>query len=299
MINFKGIQIEDRQWAEPLIRAADMSGSHLSFSTIFTWAYINHYRVAKVNNYLVVKLRVVDKEGYYFPAGLGELKPVMDEMIKDAADNNHEFYLFGLSLDNERVIKELYPDKFIFEYDRDAYDYVYDLNKMVSLSGKKLHAKRNHINAFKKQYDWQFEVITDENVDDCRKMNELWCKEANCAGEYELKQEHCATRRYFKYRKELGVDGGLIRANGNVVAFTMGEVLNSDTYVIHIEKAFRNIQGGYTMINREFAEYVKEKYPRMIWINREEDMGQEGLRKAKESYYPDKMEEKSWAVLKK
>jgi lysophospholipase L1-like esterase len=113
----------------------------------------------------------------------------------------------------------------------------------------------------------------------------------------ELQDDYCATRRYFKYYKDLGVDGALIRAEGKVVAFTIGEILNSDTYVIHVEKALRDVEGGYSMINREFAEYVKGKYPFIVLMNREEDMGDEGLRKAKESYYPDRMEEKCWAEL--
>ncbi|HBN84064.1 MAG TPA: hypothetical protein DDZ89_09490 [Clostridiales bacterium] len=277
-----------------------MSGSHQNFSTIFTWAYINNYRVAQVNNHLVVKLNVDNNEGYYFPAGTGDVKPVLDEMIKDATDNNHDFYLYALSRENQQVMENLYPGQFNFEYERSFYDYVYDLNKLVTLSGKKLHSKRNHINAFMRDNKkWRFELITDENVEDCKKMNELWCKEAGCADDDGLKNDHCATRRYFKYRKELGVEGALIKIENDVVAFTIGEVLNSNTYVIHVEKSFRDVQGGYTMINREFAEYVQKTHPDIIWMNREEDMGEKGLRKAKESYYPDKMEEKCWAVMKK
>lgn len=298
MIDFKQIQIEDRQWAEPLIKGANMPGSHQNFSTIFTWAYINNYRIAKVNNHLVVKLNVDNTEGYYFPAGSGDVKPVLDEMIQDAADNNHCFALYALTKEDEKVINSLYPGCFEFKYERAYYDYEYELDKLVTLSGKKLHAKRNHINKFKKVNEWSFELIDDDNVEDCRKMNELWCKEAGCADDEGLHNDHCATRRYFKYRKELEVEGALIRVNGDVVAFTIGEVLNSKTYVIHVEKSFRDVQGGYTMINREFAEYVQKKYPNILWMNREEDMGEKGLRKAKESYYPDRMVEKCWAVMK-
>jgi hypothetical protein len=197
-----------------------------------------------------------------------------------------------------KTLDTLYPDLFSYEAGRDAFDYVYSIDKLASLSGKKLHAKRNHINVFKKNHQWSFELITKENLGECYAMNEQWCKEMECSEEIGLKQENCATRRFFRYYNELGLDGGLIRAEGKVIAFTMGEVLNSDTYDIHIEKALRDIQGGYPMINREFAAYIKDKYPHIIWINREEDMGYEGLRKAKESYFPDKMEEKYLAVLK-
>lgn len=298
MIDFKEVQIEDKRWADPIIRKANLRGSHYNFSTIFTWAKINNYRIAEVHGFLVVKLFEENQAGYYFPVGEGDIKAVLDLMIQDAADNGHQFRLYALSPEDHKVTEELYPGRFTFEYERDYYDYVYELDKLVTLSGKKLHTKRNHINKFKRTYsNWQFEILSDRNMEDCIKMNEQWCKENGCAENGELQDDYCATRRYFKYYKDLGVDGALIRAEGKVVAFTIGEILNSDTYVIHVEKALRDVEGGYSMINREFAEYVKGKYPFIVLMNREEDMGDEGLRKAKESYYPDRMEEKCWAEL--
>jgi hypothetical protein len=112
-----------------------------------------------------------------------------------------------------------------------------------------------------------------------------------------LAQEYCATQQYFKHFNELKIDGGLLRLDGKVIAFTMGEVLNSDTYVTHLEKAFKEIQGAYPMINREFAEFIQNKYPHLVYINREEDVDDEGLRKAKLSYYPYKMEIKLRASM--
>ena len=94
----------------------------------------------------------------------------------------------------------------------------------------------------------------------------------------------------------LGLEGGLIRINGSVAAFTIGDRLNGDTYDVHFEKAYAGIQGAYAMINREFARWVREHHPDIKYLNREEDMGVEGLRKAKESYYPDLLLEKYTAT---
>jgi hypothetical protein len=107
--------------------------------------------------------------------------------------------------------------------------------------------------------------------------------------------EKCAVRRCFDHYQELGLEGGFIRLDGRIIAYTMGEQLNNDTYVIHIEKAFGDIQGSYQLINQQFAALIQEKYPQIVFVNREEDMGLDGLRKAKLSYHPDKMEVKSWA----
>ncbi|NLL69744.1 MAG: DUF2156 domain-containing protein [Epulopiscium sp.] len=297
MINFKTIEIEDKKWIDPLLVASDLSGCHQNFGNLFAWSKVHKTRVAKINDYLVVKGGTeINKQGYFYPAGSGTIQPVIEEMIQDAADCGHDFILNGISPENMEALDILFPGQFSYEEVRDAFDYVYLLDKMVSLSGKKLHRKRNHINQFKKNHQWSFEPITLENLQECWEMNEAWCKEMGCSDDNGLKQENCATRQYFKYFSQLKMEGGLLRSGGQVIAYTMGEILNSDTYVIHLEKAFRDIQGAYPMINREFAAWIKDRYPHIVYVNREEDVGDEGLRKAKQSYYPDKMEEKYTAT---
>ncbi len=297
MIDFKEVYIEDKLWIDPLFKTIKNSGSHQNFANIFTWAKITGMRVANINGYLAVKSGKGKRQGYHFPVGTGDIKLVIDELMHDAKECGHDFIFYALTKDNIALLDSIYPGYFTYKPVRDAYDYVYLIDKMVSLSGKKLHAKRNHINYFLKNHQWSFEPITPDNIDECKQMNEEWCKQENCSDEDGLKRENCATRRYFKYYDDLGVEGGIIRAEGKVIAFTIGELLNTDTYIIHLEKAFKNIQGAYQMINREFASHIKEKYPDLIWINREEDMGYAGLRKAKESYYPDKMVEKFRGML--
>ncbi len=123
-------------------------------------------------------------------------------------------------------------------------------------------------------------------------MDIEWCKVHGCREDESLYNENCAVSRCFAYFSELGLEGGLLRLGERVIAYTMGDKLNSDTYDIHIEKAFGEIQGAYQMINREFASYIGKNHPEIIYVNREEDMGNEGLRKAKLSYHPLRMEQK-------
>jgi hypothetical protein len=213
-------------------------------------------------------------------------------MKQDAADCGHEFILFGLSPENIAVLNNLFPGSFEYRENRDNFDYIYLLEKLVTLSGKKLQAKRNHINRFKANNNWGFEPLSAENLAECWEMNIEWCKIHGCNEDQHLANEDCAVRRCFKYFTELGLEGGLLRSEGRVIAYTMGEKLNSDTYDVHIEKAFGEIQGAYQMINREFAALIQDNHPDLTYVNREEDTGSEGLRKAKLSYHPDKMEEK-------
>lgn len=296
MINFKPVELTDKEWMTPLLRAAQLSGSHQNFTNIFAWSVIYHYQVAQVENYLVVKGKLQDGVQYYFyPAGQGDAQPVLEAMRQDALGHGHEFLLLGLNPEQVNELQTLYPEQFSYEEMRDSFDYIYRLEKLVTLSGNKLHSKRNHINRFKESNNWSFEPIDADNLAECWDMNVIWCKEMGCQDDQQLAEENCAVRRCFKYFDELGLEGGLLRLDGKVIAYTMGERLNANTYVVHIEKAFGKIQGAYQMINREFAALVQERHPEIVFVNREEDMGYEGLRKAKLSYKPERLEEKHLA----
>ncbi len=292
MIEFKEIELKVKEWMEPLIVASDMGGSHQNFTNMFAWSKIFEFRFGRVNNHLVVKGGADDDQFYLYPAGLGDIKAVIEVMEQDAIDCGHSFTILGVSPENRDEINSLFTGKFKYEEMRDSADYVYSLEKLVKLSGNKLHSKRNHINYFKKNYTWSFEMITTDNFEECREMNKKWCKDNDCKEDEYLYKEYCAVRRSFDNYWDLGLEGGALRKDGKIIAFTMGERLNSNTYVIHIEKAFSEIRGAYQMINREYADYIQQTYPQMLYVNREEDMGYEGLKKAKLSYYPDKMEEK-------
>ncbi|RNC29091.1 MAG: hypothetical protein AWM53_01011 [Candidatus Dichloromethanomonas elyunquensis] len=297
MIEFKEVEVADKKWMDPFLAASDMSGCHHNFTNIFAWADNYHNRIARVNNYLLVK-GVSELGPYYFyPSGWGDIAEIFQLLKKDAADCGHDFVLAGISHENIDNMDTLFPGCFRYEEMRDSFDYVYSLEKLAELSGRKYQAKRNHINRFRENYpDWRFEPISSQNIEECREMNREWCIVHKCNDDDLLKKEKCAVKRCFDHYFELGLEGGLLRVNNKVAAYTMGEKLNSNTYVTHIEKAFNDMQGAYQMINRQFAALVQEKHPEIVYINREEDMGLEGLRKAKLSYHPVKMEEKYLAT---
>ena len=293
MINYKTIEISDKKWIDPLLTDADMRGCHHNFTNLFAWSEIYKYRVAQTKDHLVVKAEGLNGNTvYFYPAGKGDPKTVIEAMAQDAAAGGIDFIFVGLSNDNIKVINNLFPKQFEYNEMRDSFDYVYLLDRLVSLSGDKLSSKRNHINHFKKEHIWSFEEISSENIAECWDMNLEWCQIHGCMYNNELADENCAVLRCFDHFAELGLEGGLLRSEGKVIAYTMGDKLNSDTFDIHIEKAFEEITGAYQMINREFAALIKRNHPEMIYVNREEDMGHDGLRKAKLSYHPVKMEEK-------
>ena len=174
-------------------------------------------------------------------------------------------------------------------------DFTDAVEKMASLSGKKYHSKRNHITFFKKTNpDWQFEPLTKDNIDECIALHAKWIENKDSDNE-DYSFEFEAVLRAFEYFNELDFVGGLIRVNGEAVAFTMGEgQVNSSCFVTHFEKAPAEMRGAYPIICQEFTKNcLLGKYE---YVNREEDLGIEGLRKAKQSYYPEIFLKKGVAV---
>lgn len=293
MIVFEKVSIKDKQWIDPLLKKADMRGSHYNFTNIFAWASVYAHHVASVYDHLLVRINGEDKKKHYFyPSGKENLKLVLGLMMADAENNGWDFSLIGLLSEQVKELNDVFPKHFTISTNRDLDDYIYLLSDLVNLSGKKLQAKRNHINRFKREYSWSVEPITTKNLYECWDMNKKWCETHDCADDEMLSREKCAVELCFENFSELDLEGMLLRVSGKVIAFTMGEVQNSDTYIVHIEKAFSDYNGAYQVINNEFARFVFAKYPHIQFVNREEDMGYDGLRKAKLSYHPAQMEVK-------
>ena len=212
-------------------------------------------------------------------------------MIEYSKEKGRPFLMYNVTPEYFEQLNEWYPERFQIEYDRDSADYVYESEKLATLSGKKLHGKRNHINKFKSLYDgrWSYESMTRENLEDCFQMALKWRKENECEDDDEKRGEMCVALNSLRLFEELHLTGGVLRIDGEVVAFTIGEPICEDTYVVHIEKAYADVQGAYTMINQQFVEHECMNYK---YVNREDDTGAEGLRKAKLSYRPVFMVEK-------
>jgi len=230
---------------------------------------------------------------YGFPIGAGPLVPAILTLERDALAHGVPFVIRGLTEHSRDELEAAFPGEFEYEQDPRYFDYIYEAEKLATLAGKKLHAKRNHINRFvENNPDWTFEPITLRTISSCLAMAEEW---AEGKDDDDLDALHRAVFHF----EVLGLEGGLIRVDGRVVAFTIGEPLNSDTYIIHFEKAFADIQGAYPIINREFVRHILELHPHIRYINREEDLGIESLQRAKRSYYPAFMVEKFQATRRK
>ena len=288
--------LSDKVWIDPLVAAENSPSADFNFGNIYLWDPVYKQSLIRLNGRFSVMPGNSNTPFFVYPVGYGDLADAVKTLHALAGKMGFVFTLRGVTSQQVRELEALFPGKFDFTDDRDFYDYIYSAEKLASLSGKKLHGKRNHINRFVTEYSWSFEPLTPDMAPMCMDLLRRWTEENTVPDELGVPQEHLAIVRAFENFDILGLDGGVLFANGAPAAFTIGEKISSDTYDVHFEKAFHNIDGAYTMINREFVRMIMDKYPGIVYINREDDIGMPNLRQAKQSYYPEFLVEKHTAV---
>lgn len=253
-------------------------------------------RVCRVEDFFVVKFHPQGAPDpmYIFPAGRGteqQLRHLLQECMADAQAGGHLFCMASVQQEQKEVLESLFPDKFSFEPVRNSFDYIYSAEDLTFLRGKKFQSKRNFISRFRKQEGWSYETVGKENLHECLEMSLRWCAKYGCGKDPSMQSEHCSVKNALDNFHELGLQGGLLRLNGEIVAFTIAEKTNSDTLLVHIEKAYADIVGAYPAIANEFlrntivTDEVEGKLS-VTYINREDDAGDLGLRDAKMQYHP-------------
>jgi hypothetical protein len=220
---------------------------------------------------------------------------VLDKMVDYFKQNDLNFSMRGITKQAMELIEKARPGLFNFESDRNNSDYIYAAQDLIHLKGSKYRNKKNHINYFKRTYmDYQYVAIDADLLESCKESAEQWCKQHNDQHDPSLEFEKEAIIDVLSHYDYLGVTGGAILVNNKIEAFSYGEPLNDEMAVIHIEKG-SELRGAYQVINQEFC---RNAWSNMQYINREEDMGLPGLRRAKESYHPVKLTDKYTAALK-
>lgn len=295
MLDFQKIRPEMRADFEQYLLQLGKSCEY-SFTNLCIWG---RQRATVVDGHLVL-FSLFDRRAVYpFPAGRGDIKPVLDAIIHDAQMRGIPCCITALNQENIDLLEQLYPGKFTFQCDRGSFDYVYNIDDLADLKGRKYQKKRNHINKFRSLYPhWRTEVMTADHIPAVREMTQQWYEirqKMDPTGSYTLEQ--VALERAFDQFIPLELDGMVLIVDEKIVAFSMASHLSTDTMDVHFEKALEDVDGAYPMINQAFAQHLRDKYPQIRYLDREEDMGSEGLRKAKLSYYPDHLREKCWARL--
>ena len=293
MLEFKKPELSDKQWVDSCMAHANSFNCEYTFGNLFCWSELYNSVICRYKDFFICRWGEGERVAYSVPLGEGDFSDAVNQIILDAKSLGAKPRIYGVTDGYRLMLQEAFFGEFTYITDDSFNDYIYLVSKMESLSGKKYHGKRNHITNFKKNNpDWCFELITEDNMGDCLKMHEKWLSENESDDEGFL-DELAAVKCAFDNYDELGFVGGLIRVGGEVVAYCMGEAqMNKRCFVTHFEKAYANITGAYPIINQEFTKNCLSEFE---YVNREEDLGLEGLRKAKQSYYPEILLEKCMA----
>lgn len=296
MIDFRPVSLRDKEVYEQYLFMGGEHGCEYSFANRYLWG---RQEFALLNDHVVIHFCHGVHSVYSYPLGNGDEQEILDAIITDADERGMEVKITSLDRRAMEALEHYYPGKFLFHSDRDSYDYVYDINDLADLKGKRYNRKRNHYNRFKTLYpEYELQTIDSNNLFAVKEMIAEWYENKQRENpEIDYRKEQVALDKAFLSYSELGLEGLLLMNGTDVLAVTLGSLMAEDTFDVHFEKARPDAEGAYAAINCEFAKYIRNKYPNVQFLNREEDMGLEGLRKAKKSYLPHHMVEKYWASL--
>lgn len=305
-MQLKEIQIDDMAVFEKHFAHKAYRISETSFMNLYAWS--EYYRIyyAELSDRLCLFFEDPFEKGkrrlsLLFPMGAGPLLDALRASMDFFKELGQPFVMKGLTQEMIDELEAVMPGKFEYRPTPDNSDYVYLVEDLVTLRGKKYHAKRNFINTFKRTYDYAYHELTAEWREPCIEMLEKWLlakKESGVLSEEEealLALEAEVTKKLLGQMEGVRLKGGVITVEGKVAAFTIGEQIAPDTCLIHIEKGDTDIRGIYPMINQAFLEHT---FSQLRYVNREEDAGIPGLRQAKESYHPVMMLDRFCATLK-
>ena len=295
-IEFLRITTEHKALYEEYLHRESERGCEFSFANLYMWG---RQSLALVDDNVVLFSQFDRRSVYPYPLGAGDKKAVIDRIIEDSRSRGIPCRITGLCHSARETLEALYPGMFRYHSDEGSFDYVYSIDDLADLSGKKYHGKRNHLYRFREACpNYKAVPITEENLPGVQKMAENWYLNRLAENpDADFNMERAALNKAFRSYTALGMVGLLIENEGEILAFTMASPLSPDTLDVHFEKAVADVQGAYTVVNNEFARYIRDHYPEIKYLDREEDMGLEGLRRAKRSYHPAYMIKKSWACL--
>jgi hypothetical protein len=287
---FKPVKLDDREIIIDVLRGYQPQISELTFTNFFIWRKKYRFRWSLYKHDTVIVLAGKENVCCAFqPFGFHsiEASTVILDYLKTGKKIEHPRIVRA----DHKTARALSGNKsLVIEPQREHFDYLYNTQDLINLSGRKYHSKRNHITRFESMYgSYKYSPLTFSHINDCLELSDRWCTVHHCDLSLDLCEEWMAIREALFNFDKLKLSGGVILIDNRVEAFSFGEQLNSDTVVVHMEKASTEFHGLYAMINKMTTE---REWNDSLFVNREQDLGDQGLRQAKESYLPVRMVEK-------
>lgn len=296
MISFSRLQLAQKAQYEDILFACGSRSCEYSFANLYLWG---RQEAAFFPEGVAFFSHFYGKSVYPYPIGTGDRRAVVETILNDAKDRGIPCRITSMTQAETQELESWFPGKFLFRPDRDGFDYVYAIDDLADLKGRKFQKKRNHVHKFQASHPDCLSVpLEKENLPQAQEMVAQWFRQRLAEdphGDYLLEQ--IALSRAFRHFEALGMEGLMLVENGQVLAVTLASRLSENTMDVHFEKAREDVDGAYAAVNCEFARYLRLKHPELAFLNREDDLGLPGLRQAKLSYQPHHMEEKYCAYL--
>lgn len=298
MLEWSIPEAEDEDWINRCIAVSGTMASDASFANIYLLRNKYSTKISRYKDFIIRKYSGKGARcGYTFPLGKGDVAKALAEIEKDAKECGERLQFAFVTEEQKEVLENAMPARFCYSSDAGDSDYIYLRSELASLSGKAFHKKKNHFSKFVRTYpDYKYYEIGACNIYDAQKVADAWYYEHLQDEDASQLAEYKAIKEALDNFEELGLIGGIIYVNDSPCAMTIASKINENTVDVHFEKAVDEyaLNGGYAAINKLFSE----KLDGVTWLNREEDIGIEGLRKAKLSYRPKIMLKKYSAVEK-
>ncbi len=287
---FKTVEIEDRDTIQGLLDAYQPQTSEWTFTNLFIWRSHYGFQWSTYRDWLIVLSSTDGQEPYFFQPVGPPSRPEVVRMLLGWLKEEKGVSDPRIERADQLLITELQGAADLsIESTRDHFDYVYRTPDLIGLVGKKYHSKKNHLNRFRSEHSFVYDAMAERYVASCLDLTETWCQWHRCEEDMSLLDEWEAVGAALRNLKALRLEGGVVLIDGKVEAFALGELLNPQTVVVHVEKANPQIPELYAVINQQCCQNT---WPEAGYVNREQDLGEPGLRKAKLSYHPDHFAEK-------
>lgn len=293
MLDFKPVAVGDKELISANIPEACKKMCDFTMGNLIAWGIAENTRIAQKDGFIFLRSRFNGVKSYAFPWGSGDIKKALKILEDDSRERGAVLSFYCVAEEQLSILSEVYGSRLKVQEQRDFFDYVYLCENLASLKGRKYHSKKNHVNSFCKKNNYSFEELNTQNAGECLRFSHEWHK--NGTRNPKLDEEMLVIDRAFGDIESLGLTGALLRVDGKIVAYALGEPMaDGETYCTHFEKASPEHPGAYAAINKLFAERIAGEFK---YINREDDAGSEGLRKAKTSYHPEFLVKKYYVEI--
>ncbi len=279
--HFKEVDLSCQGIVKDFLSRYPLEASEYTFTNIFAFRFAYNFKLSLLNNNLII-FKDTKPASVFCPIGNSQILDTLEEIFNYLKNYSFNPYLERIP---ESFVNTYLKDSehFIIKEEKNLFDYVYDVKELIELKGNKFHNKKNKVNKFRSFYKYEYLTLTSDLIEECLEFEDYWCEIKECGKYPGLGKERCAILEMLNNFNQLNIKGGVIRIENKVSALTLGEEILPDTFVIHIEKANPDIPGLYQVINQEFLMYEVGDY---TFVNREQDLGIQGLRIAKMSYNP-------------